>query len=222
MHKERELVPHLQRAFDLPIRARVPLIGMVTRLVKQKGIDVLAAAIPRLLGLDIQVVLLGAGEPWAHFYFGEIAAGRRDRFACRIGYDNRLAHLIEGGSDFFLMPSAFEPCGLNQLYSMRYGTIPIVRATGGLDDSVENFDAQRLSGDGFKFWDLTAGALFDTVGWAVHTWYHDPAGVRKLRQNGMAKRFTWEEAAGKYERLYLEAIGRRVGEERVRQIQRER
>jgi starch synthase len=212
----------LQRAMGLPEREEVPLIGMVSRLVKQKGIDLLAEALPRLLGMDLQIVLLGAGEPWAHFYFGGMAADHGDRFACRIGYDNALAHRIEAGCDFFLMPSAFEPCGLNQMYSMRYGTIPIVRATGGLDDSVQNFDERRKTGDGFKFWELTAGALFDTVGWAVHTWYHDPAAILTLRLNGMAKRFTWEEAAAKYERLYLEGMQMRLGERRFRQIVSER
>ncbi|HJV67295.1 MAG TPA: glycogen synthase GlgA [Geomonas sp.] len=212
----------LQRALGLPEREDVPVIGMVTRLVKQKGIDILAEAMPRLLDLDIQLVLLGAGEPWAHFYFGGMAAKHPARFVCRIGYDNVLAHQIEGGCDFFLMPSAFEPCGLNQMYSMRYGTIPIVRATGGLDDSVENYDAASRCGDGFKFWDLTAGALFDTVGWAVHTWYHDPAAIRSLRQNGMAKRFTWDDAAARYERLYLEGMRRQLGEERFRQVEKER
>jgi len=212
----------LQRALGLPERDDVPLVGMVSRLVKQKGIDTLAEAMPRLLELDIQLVLLGAGEPWAHFYFGDLAARHRDRFACRIGYDNALAHQIEGGCDFFLMPSAFEPCGLNQMYSMRYGTIPIVRATGGLDDSVQNFDAAKRTGDGFKFWNLNAGALFDTVGWAVHTWYHDPAAIAALRQNAMAKRFTWEEAAAKYERLYLEAMRTRLGAEQFEVVLRER
>jgi starch synthase len=212
----------LQRAVGLPERDDVPLIGMVSRLVKQKGVDVLAEALPRLLDLDIQIVLLGAGEPWAHFYFGDMAATRRDRFACRIGYDNPLAHQIEAGSDFFLMPSAFEPCGLNQMYSMRYGSIPIVRATGGLDDSVQNFDEANRTGDGFKFWHLSAGALFDTVGWAVHTWYHDPAAIMNLRLNGMAKRFTWEGAAAKYERLYLEGMRMRLGEGRFQQIAAER
>ena len=212
----------LQRAAGLPERDDVPLIGLVSRLVKQKGIDTLAEALPRLLELDIQIVLLGAGEPWAHFYFGDMAASRPDRFACRIGYDNRLAHQIEGGCDFLLMPSAFEPCGLNQMYSMRYGTIPIVRATGGLDDSVRNFDAASRTGDGFKFWDLSAGALFDTVGWAVHTWYHDPEGISALRRNAMAKRFTWDEAAEKYERLYLEGMRKKLGEERYRQVVEER
>ena len=212
----------LQRALGLPERSDVPLIGMVSRLVKQKGIDTLAEAIPRLLGLDIQLVLLGAGEPWAHFYFGDLAAARPDRFACRIGYDNGLAHRIEAGCDFFLMPSAFEPCGLNQMYSMRYGTLPIVRATGGLDDSVENFDPDRRTGDGFKFWDLNAGALFDTVGWAVYTWYRDPEAIGALRQNAMAKRFTWEEAAINYQRLYLEGMRMRLGAERFEQVERER
>ena len=209
----------LQRTLGLPERAEVPLIGMVSRLVKQKGIDTLAEAMPRLLELDIQIVLLGAGEPWAHFYFGDLAQRHPERFACRIGYDNRLAHQIEGGCDFFLMPSAFEPCGLNQMYSMRYGTLPIVRATGGLDDSVQNFDPSKGTGDGFKFWDLNAGALFDTVGWAVHTWYRDPEAIRTLRQNAMAKRFTWEEAAAKYERLYLEAVRMRLGDENFGEVE---
>ncbi|MBJ6799487.1 glycogen synthase GlgA [Geomonas propionica] len=212
----------LQRSLGLPEREDVPLIGMVSRLVKQKGIDVLAQALPRLLELDIQLVLLGAGEPWAHFYFGGMAADRPDRFACRIGYDNTLAHRIEAGCDFFLMPSAFEPCGLNQMYSMRYGTLPIVRATGGLDDSVENFNSAQRTGDGFKFWNLDAGALFDTVGWAVHSWYHDSEAIAALRQNAMAKRFTWENAAEKYEGLYLEGMRRKLGEERFQQVLAER
>jgi len=212
----------LQRACGLPERDDVPLIGMVSRLVKQKGIDTLAQALPRLLELDVQIVLLGAGEPWAHFYFGGMAAKHPERFSCRIGYDNRLAHQIEGGCDFFLMPSAFEPCGLNQMYSLRYGTIPIVRATGGLDDSVQNLDAGTRTGTGFKFWNLNAGALFDTVGWAVHTWYHDPAMIETMRQNAMAQRFTWEEAAGKYEKLYQRAVQMRLGSWRYDEVAAQR
>ncbi|HEY5975203.1 MAG TPA: glycogen synthase GlgA [Geobacteraceae bacterium] len=202
----------LQRICGLPQRADVPLFGLVSRLAKQKGIDVLAEALPRLLRLDLQIVLLGAGEPWAHFYFGDMAAQQPERFSCTIGYDNALAHRIEAGADFFLMPSAFEPCGLNQMYSLRYGTLPIVRATGGLDDSVESFDEQLLSGTGFKFYDLTAGALYDTVGWAVHTFYNRPEAMAALIDNAMAKRFSWEEAAGKYESLYRLAVDRRRGQ----------
>jgi len=212
----------LQRALGLPERSDVPLIGVVSRLVKQKGIDVLAEALPRLLELDMQIVMLGAGEPWAHFYFGGMAAQHADRLACRIGYDNALAHRIEAACDFFLMPSAFEPCGLNQMYSMRYGTLPIVRATGGLDDSVENFDTRVPSGTGFKFWDLNAGALFDTVGWAVHTWYHDPKSIAVLRRNAMAKRFTWEDAAEKYEQLYLAGMRVRLGAAKLASLAAER
>ena len=201
----------LQRAMGLPVRSDVPLIGMVSRLVKQKGIDVLAEAIHRILELDVQFVLLGAGEPWAHFYFGDIAVARPDKFSCHIGYNNKLAHQIEAGADFFLMPSAFEPCGLNQMYSLRYGTLPIVRATGGLDDSVENFDELLLTGDGFKFRKLDSSALFDTVGWAVHTWYNRPEAMTRLVRTAMRKRFAWSDAARKYELLYYRAILKRHG-----------
>ena len=201
----------LQREMGLPERDDVPLIGVVSRMVKQKGIDILAEAIPWILELDLQFVMLGGGEPWAHFYFGDIMAAYPDKFKVRIGYDNPLAHRIEAGADFFLMPSAFEPCGLNQMYSLRYGTLPIVRATGGLDDSVENFDELNPHGTGFKFHDLTARALFNTVGWAVHTWYNRKDAIQRLIQNAMEKRFTWEDAAKKYEGLYLLALERRKG-----------
>jgi starch synthase len=201
----------LQRRLGLPVRPDLPLIGMVSRLVKQKGIDVLAEAIPRILSLDLQFVLLGAGEPWAHFYFGDVMNAYPTKFSCTIGYNNPLAHRIEAGADFFLMPSAFEPCGLNQMYSLRYGTLPVVRATGGLDDSVENYDEGKVTGTGFKFGDLTAGALFDTVGWAVHTWYHRQDALRKLVANAMAQRFTWEEAARRYDEVYRRAVRMRRG-----------
>ena len=203
----------LQRTFGLPERPHVPLFGVITRLVKQKGVDVLAAAIHRILSLDLQVVLLGNGEPWAHFYFGDIAGLYPDKFGCCIGFSTPLAHQIEAGCDFFLMPSAFEPCGLNQMYSLRYGTLPVVRAVGGLNDSVENFDEGARTGTGFKFYDLNTGALFDTVGWAVHTWYHNKPGMAQLIRNAMARRFTWEQAAKKYEELYYQAVAQRLGTE---------
>lgn len=198
----------LQKVMGLPERADVPLLGVVSRMVKQKGFDFLAAALPEILKLDLQIVMLGEGEPWAHFYFGGMAAKHPQKLKVIVGYDNALSHKIEAGADFFLMPSAFEPCGLNQMYSMRYGTMPIVRATGGLDDSVENFEQKSMKGTGFKFRDLTAGALFDTVGWAVYTWFNSKDAISSLMQNAMAKRFTWEAAAEKYERLYRMAISR--------------
>ncbi len=205
----------LQKEMGLPVRDDVPLFGIVSRMVKQKGIDLLAEAIPWILEMDVQFVMLGGGEPWAHFYFGDTMAAHPDRFAVRIGYDNALSHRIEAGSDFFLMPSAFEPCGLNQMYSLRYGTLPVVRATGGLDDSVENYNEHDLTGTGFKFYDLNAKALFDTVGWAVYTWYNRKDAIKRLVRNAMKKRFTWEDAAEKYAALYLLAIERRLGGENL-------
>ena len=198
----------LQKVMGLPERADVPLMGVVSRMVKQKGIDFFAAALPEILKLELQIVMLGEGEPWAHFYFGGMAAKHPEKMKVIVGYDNVLSHKIEAGADFFLMPSAFEPCGLNQMYSMRYGTVPIVRATGGLEDSVENFEQKNMTGTGFKFRDLTAGALFDTVGWAVYTWFNRKDAISSLMQNAMEKRFTWEAAAEKYERLYRLAISR--------------
>jgi len=202
----------LQRRFGLP-EIDVPLFGIVSRMVPQKGTDLLAEAIHQMIKLDLQVVVVGNGEPWAHFFFGGMAHRHPDKVGCHIGYDNPLAHLVEAGSDFFLMPSAFEPCGLNQMYSLAYGTPPVVRATGGLDDSIENFDETTLCGDGFKFWTQTSAALFNTVGWATWTYYNNQAGLASLRKNGMVKRFTWEESALKYEDMYREAVRRRRGEQ---------
>ncbi|MBF0539737.1 MAG: glycogen synthase [Nitrospirae bacterium] len=201
----------LQGCLGLPKRPDVPIIGLITRLVKQKGIDVLAEAIYRLMELDIQIVLLGTGEVWANFYFGDLPRQYPDKFGCHIGYDNTLAHKIEAGSDFFLMPSSFEPCGLNQMYSLRYGTLPIVRAVGGLDDTVDNLNVEANTGTGFKFYDLTAGALVDTVGWAVYTYYNDKDTMAGLIQRAMERRFSWADVAVKYVALYEKAIVNRQG-----------
>lgn len=206
----------LQATIGLPQRPDVPLFGVVSRMVKQKGTDILAEAIHRILAMDVQFVMVGNGEPWAHFYFGDIAAKYPEKFACFIGYDEALAHKVEAGADFFVMPSSFEPCGLNQMYSLAYGTPPIVRATGGLVDSVENFDEAALTGTGFKYWQHSATALFDTVGWAAYTFYNKPKGLAALRRNGMKRRFTWEDAAAKYDGLYRQAVRRRRGAEYYR------
>ncbi|PKN54875.1 MAG: glycogen synthase GlgA [Deltaproteobacteria bacterium HGW-Deltaproteobacteria-14] len=200
----------LQATMGLPQRD-VPIVGMVSRLVHQKGIDVVAAALPRLLELDLQLVVLGTGEAWAHDYLPKVAARHPERFACRIGYDNALAHRIEAGADLFLMPSRFEPCGLNQLYSLVYGTPPIVHAVGGLDDTVENYDADADTGTGFKTWTLDAPALFNTVAWAVRTWHDTPEAFARIVQRGMAQRFSWEDAAHDYGLLYQRAVLQRTG-----------
>lgn len=199
----------LQKQFNLPQRADLPVIGLVGRLAEQKGIGLLAAAIWNLMEMDIQIVLLGAGEKWAEHFFGDVASKYPEKFACYIGYQNDLAHQIEAGSDLFLMPSLFEPCGLNQIYSLRYGTLPIVRATGGLDDTIENYHSESKSGTGFKFYDATPEALSGTVKWAVDVWYNDKDGFDQLRRNAMAKRFDWSEAAKAYDDLYRHIIGGR-------------
>lgn len=202
----------LQQSFKLPHRGEVPLIGLVGRLVEQKGIELIATSIHKLLEMDIQIVMLGAGEKWAEHYFSDIARMYPDKFGCFIGYRNDLAHQIEAGSDLFLMPSLFEPCGLNQIYSLRYGTLPIVRATGGLDDTIENYHNDGEHGTGFKFYDATSDALINTVGWAVHTWYNDRDGFVQMQRNAMAQRYDWNGAAREYESLYRRIVHGRKGE----------
>jgi starch synthase len=199
----------LQKEAGLPVRPEVPLLGLVARLVAQKGIDVLAHALDRILDLDLQLVLLGTGDPEAESFFAETADDRGDRFCAWLQFHNSRAHRIEAGCDFFLMPSRFEPCGLNQLYSLAYGTLPIVRATGGLADTVRGYSEATGGGTGFSFHDLTPGALYDTVGWAVSTWYDRPRHIEQMRREAMAEDFSWQHAAAEYEKLYLLAYERR-------------
>ena len=201
----------LQEELGLPARD-VPLIGIVSRLVHQKGIDLLALALEQILELDVQFVLLGSGEPWAHEHFPELAAEHPERFACHMGYSNPLAHRIEAGCDLYVMPSRFEPCGLNQMYSLRYGTLPIVHAVGGLDDTVQNYDEAADTGVGFKFDELTPRAIFDTVGWAVHTWYNDRPAFVRMQRRAMELRFDWADSAREYVAMYQEAIALKRGE----------
>jgi starch synthase len=199
----------LQKEAALPVREDVPLFGLVARLVPQKGIDVLAHALDRILDLDLQLILLGTGDPEAESFFAQVADERGDRFRAWLQFHNGRAHRIEAGCDFFLMPSRFEPCGLNQLYSLAYGTLPIVRATGGLADTVRGYDEKTGRGTGFSFHDLTPGALYDTVGWAVSTWYDRPHHVEQMRLDAMAEDFSWQHAAAEYEKIYLLAYERR-------------
>lgn len=201
----------LQEKFNLPVKPDVPVIAMVSRLAYQKGIDVLASAMSRILELDIQFVVLGTGEVWAHFYFGDMPARYRGKVGSFIGFDNERAHQTYAGADFFLMPSRYEPCGLSQMMAMRYGTLPIVRSTGGLVDTVENYVEATGAGDGFRFDDLTPNAIFDTVGWAVSTYYDRKQHLKQLIDTAMAQRFSWESAAHKYVELYGWAIEKKRG-----------
>jgi starch synthase len=199
----------LQRQMGLPVKPGTALFGVVGRLTSQKGFDVMAHAMERMLDWDLQMVLLGTGDPDAERFFAAVSGHRGDKFRATIGFDNALAHRIEAGSDFFLMPSRFEPCGLNQMYSLRYGTLPLVRATGGLVDTVQNYEEPTGGGTGFMFNDLTAEALANTVGWALSTYYDRPKHVTAMRKRAMAQDFSWERAAADYEQLYREAYARR-------------
>jgi starch synthase len=201
----------LQRQLGLPVRADVPLYGVISRLVAQKGLDVLAHALGRILSWDLQIVLLGAGDPDAEHFFGSLSHARGDRFRAYIGFNAALSHQIEAGADFFIMPSRFEPCGLNQMYSLRYGTLPIVRATGGLIDTVASYDERTGHGTGFVFNDLTPDALANTIGWTMSTYHDRPDHVRAMIRRAMQQDFSWGRAAATYESVYLEAYARRRG-----------
>jgi starch synthase len=179
-----------------------PLIGMVTRLTEQKGIDLLVDALPALLQVrDFGLVVLGSGDAKYSAFFEQLAQRFADRVSYRTGFDEPLAHLIEAGSDIFLMPSLYEPSGLNQMYSLRYGTIPVVRNTGGLADSVQHFHPSTGRGTGCVFNDYDVPA----VRWAINTvldWYADPRSWLPLVQNAMAKDFSWTRQIKEYESLY--------------------
>ncbi len=197
----------LQEKLALPSAPDVPLFGVVSRLAYQKGIDVFAdAAWDLLKNDDVQFAVLGTGEKWLHNRLSELAQLYPEKFAVYIGYSDKFSHLIEAGSDFFVMPSRYEPCGLNQMYSMRYGTAPVVRATGGLADTVTNFDPATLNeSTGFKFYDLTAAALRDTMRWAASIYETNPKAFRQVVINGMSKDFSWNHTAIEYEQMYAEA-----------------
>ena len=198
----------LQTAWALPAAPRVPVLAMVTRLAEQKGIDLVAAALPELLAMDLQLVILGSGDRRYEQWLSE--AGRRDpsRLAARLAFDEVLSHQVEAGADALLMPSRYEPCGLNQMYSLRYGTVPVVRATGGLDDTVEDVDAAPDTGTGFKFRDYASPALVGAVRRALRVYADSPRWERIMRE-GMRGDFSWHRAAGAYLDVYRELLARR-------------
>ncbi|MDR2177957.1 MAG: glycogen synthase [Treponema sp.] len=200
----------LQRKFGLAVDADLPVIGMVTRLTDQKGVGDLfgpghGSAWSICRDMEVQLVLLGSGESWCEHEIRNLAS-RLPNFKCHIGYREDLSHLIEAGSDFFLMPSRYEPCGLNQMYSLAYGTPPIVRNTGGLADTVENFNQETGEGTGFVFDELSPQAIYDTVGWAVWAWYNRRPQIQAMRIAGMKKNFSWEKSAKKYVELYKSCL----------------
>jgi starch synthase len=182
-----------------------PIVGMISRLVDQKGFDLLAALSSDLLRFNATFVLLGTGERRYEDLWQSLAARHPDRIGAKIGFDEGLAHLIEGGADLFLMPSRFEPCGLNQMYSLRYGTVPVVRAIGGLVDTVRNFEPQSGEGTGFVFIEYTPEALLGTLRRALET-YRDREVWRRIQMAGMRQDFSWEASARQYVTVYERAM----------------
>ena len=194
----------LQRRLKLPVTTEVPLLGVVSRLTHQKGLDLLPAIAREIGDLPAQLVVLGTGDKALEKQYALLARKHRDRCAAVIGFDERLAHLIEAGADIFLMPSRFEPCGLNQMYSLRYGTPPVVHATGGLADTVVDCNEDTLAAgtaNGFVLTEPTAPALLAAVRRAVSVW-RDRARWRELQENGMRLDFSWQAGAQRYRDIY--------------------
>ena len=205
----------LQELFHLEVNDSIPVMGVISRLVDQKGLDLLLNIIPWIMHeMHIQIVILGTGESFLENGFNQMAALYPGRVGVYIGYKESLAHKIEAGSDFFIMPSRFEPCGLNQLYSMQYGTLPIARATGGLVDTIAQYQEDKDEGTGFLFQHPTPEALYYTIGWACATYYDRKSAYKKLQHNAMSHECSWDKSAKHYSETYewaVEARSKRFG-----------
>jgi len=200
----------LQRRFKLPVDTDKPVLGMVARLVSQKGIDLVLGAAPGFLDLGCQMIFLGEGDPEYHNQLDAFQKRHPQQVGLYLGYSDALAHLIEAGSDLFLMPSRYEPSGLNQLYSMKYGTPPVVRGTGGLADSVRGANEETLAdgtATGFTFGQYSADALYQTVNWALTLYRKRPADFRQVVRTAMTQDWSWSRSAGEYEALYRRVRG---------------
>jgi starch synthase len=187
----------------------LPVIGIVSRFASQKGFDLIQQVADRMAREEAVYVVLGSGDKAYEDLLRRLNRQYPNRFALRVAYDNVMAHKIEAGSDMFLMPSRYEPCGLNQIYSLRYGTVPIVRATGGLDDTIENWDPATRKGTGFKFSEYSGEAMLATIKLALQA-FKDKEGWAHLMRNGMARDFSWNTAAKEYVRVYEKARQVRV------------
>lgn len=192
----------LLQAFGITnVNAKVPVIGIVSRFAAQKGFDLISQIMDRLAREEMIMVVLGSGDKPYEEMFQRLHKQFPNKIAAKVAFDNSIAHKIEAGSDMFLMPSRYEPCGLNQIYSLKYGTVPIVRATGGLDDTIEPWDARTGKGSGFKFTDYTGEALLTTIKQALLA-YRDPSSWQTLMRNGMVRDFSWAASAREYGKVY--------------------
>jgi starch synthase len=199
----------LQSSFNLPPGGERPLLVFVGRLVDRRGLDVLISALEGIIGLGMDVAVMGFGDDRYHKTLTDMAGNNQGRLGVHIGYDMYLAHKMMAGGDMLIMPSRYEPCGLHQMHAMRYGTVPVVRATGGLDDTVEQHCADN-PGVGFKFQDYTPGAILSALENAL-SFYHDKTAWQGIMLRGMQKDFSWESAAASYEDIYIKAVNIRRG-----------
>jgi len=191
----------LQRQIALPVDEKIPLFGTISRLAEQKGVDIQLGALEEMLNSNIQFVQLGSGSPEYERGYRDLARRFHGKVSVQFGYNENLSHRIEAGCDFFLMPSRFEPCGLNQMYSLRYGTIPIVRATGGLDDSVIDYGQNAATANGVKFYEYTSRALAKAIRKALAI-YDRPDLLREFRRNAMKADFSWAKTVDEYIKVY--------------------
>ncbi len=199
---KRENKKALAENFNFTYNENIPVIGMITRLLDNKGMDLLEKALPELMKMDIHFILLGTGDKKYHKVFKAAATKYHNKFSCYIGFDDELAHLIEAGCDMFLMPSKFEPCGLNQMYSLMYGTVPIVRQTGGLADTVKLFNPKTKTGNGFVFKKYNAKEMMAEIKNAVKIFSSNREMWHSIMRNGMKENFSWLNSSKKYVDLY--------------------
>jgi starch synthase len=203
----------LQREVGLPTRPEVPLLGLVGRLADQKGLDLVAEVLQRWVDRqDVQWVILGTGEPKYHELFSRLSRQFPQKVAAKITFNNDLAHRIEAGCDIFLMPSRYEPCGLNQMYSLRYGAVPVVRATGGLADTITDASEENLAAvkaNGFVFHEYAPAAFEHAVIRACDAYRHRPKTWEQIVVTGMKQDWSWARSAAIYEQLYSQTMEKR-------------
>lgn len=207
-HGKAESKAYVQQRMGLPVRPDVPLCGIISRMTDQKGFDLIAEAADRMLEHDIQLAILGTGEPRYETMFQDLTLRYPGKVAANIGFNERLAHQIEAGADIFLMPSRFEPCGLNQMYSLAYGTFPLVRAVGGLADSVVDAHPETIadgSATGISFYDYSSDEFYRAFERALVV-YHNPAIRREVIRSGMSQDFSWKRSAQHYISVYRDAL----------------
>lgn len=198
----------LQKEFGLPPSEDIPLLATISRLTEQKGCDLIAAVMEEIIKMNLQFVVLGIGDEKYHLLFQDLQAKYPQQVGVKIGFDDILAHKIEAGADIFIMPSRYEPCGLNQIYSLRYGTVPIVRATGGLDDTIINYNPENGAGNGFKFHEYSPAALIEAIKRALKIFQNKDLWHRLMSQ-GMAEDFSWDRSAKEYLTVYEKTMAKK-------------